>query len=125
MSDYHVITQSADKKTVMVIWHIPIPSANNSAGVNYRTALVDYLEWTTGKDPIESNCPNVTAGELTQIQAGELYELNQTYRFSSIDPPLSNPEKAAELDAEFTRLTTDGRNKFEVQLEWWGLNRDV
>ena len=125
MSDYHVLTQTARKKTVTAIWHIPIPVADNSAGVAYRTALVNYLIWTTGKDPIESNCPNITSAELTQIQAGELFELNNGYTFSSLDPGLSNPEKAAELDAEFTRLTTTAKNKLQTYLEWWGLNRDV
>ena len=126
MSNYHVTTQSPEGKRVEVIWHIPIPSGhNNSAGVDARVALVGYLTWTTKTDPIESNCPGITSGELAQVQAGELYELRRGYSFSSIDPGLSNAEKAAELDAEYARLSTAARTKLDVYLEWWGLARDV
>jgi|LGOV01.1.fsa_nt_gb hypothetical protein len=123
MSNYHVLTQSRQKKSVDVVWHIPVSNTNNSADVNYRTALVDYLVWTTGNDPILSDCPNITPAELTQIEAGELYELRKSYTFSRLG--LTNGQKATELDAKYTSLATTGLTRLQTFLEWFGLNRDV
>ncbi len=119
MSDYHILSQAADKKTVNVVFRIPIPDVNNQAGKSYRTALVEKLTRESGT--IESKSPFSTAEELTEVQNGEIYEVLTSKRFSSLS--LTNVQKRDELDAEFNMLKTEAINQLKTELEWWGYKR--
>ena len=123
MSNYHILTQAQDKKTVNVIFHIPIPDVVNAADKSYRLSLKEKLEFESPTGTIESSCPYITPAELTQMQNGEIYEILRSKRFSSLS--LTNAQKRNELDAEYNVLKTEARDELQVELEWWGLNRDV
>ena len=120
MSDYHIMAQSTDEKTVQVAFHISVPDAVNEAGVNYRAALVQQL---TIEGPIVSAYPNTIGAELTAMEAGELLEVVRSVRFSRLG--LTPAEKAAELDAEYAAVQASLLATKQVELEWWGADRDV
>lgn len=121
MSDYHVMNQSIDQKTVQVAFHIPVPDAVNEAGVNYRLALVQQL--TLDGAVIESAYPNTQGAEITLMEAGELLEVVRSVRFSRLG--LTPAEKAVELDAEYATVQASLLSDKQTELEWWGADRDV
>jgi len=123
MSDYHVLTVSPDKKTVTVVFRIPIPDETNQAGKNYRTALVEKLTHESPSGTIESKSPFSTSEELSQVQNGEVYEVLTSVRFSSLS--LTNAQRRDELDAKFEELKTKALAQLKTELEWWGYKRDV
>lgn len=123
MSDYHVLSQTRDKKMITVIFRIPIPNTNNAAGKSYRIALKEKLEHNLESGTIESCSPCTTPAELTEVQNGEIYELPRSKRFSRLG--LTNAQKRDELDAEFNMLQTEARNELQTELEWWGYKKDV
>lgn len=43
MSDFHVLQQAEDKKTIEVVFHFDVPATNNNAGISYQTAIVSFL----------------------------------------------------------------------------------
>ena len=120
MSDYHIMLQTWNKKELQVVFHISVPSLINNSGMTYRTAIKQNLEI---KGPITSFYPNTSANELTQIQNGEIYEVVKYVSFSKHN--LSTAEKASEIDEYFNKYKTDFLEKKKIELEWWGLNRDI
>ena len=73
--DYHVMAgnKSGNVITYQVAFHIPVPDTTNLVGINFRTILSRYIDTT-------SIVPNITAGEQTQLNAGELYEERVSFR---------------------------------------------
>lgn len=123
MANYHILTQHASEKMVDVIFRIPIPDVANSAGVSYRTALIDHLKHLQNTDTISSISPFADAAELSQVRNGEIYELRQSIRFSSL--ALTPAQKRDEIDARYNELITKARDVLQVRLAWWGLTRTV
>ena len=123
MSNYHILIQDLSEKTISIIFRISIPDVNNNAGIPYRTALIDYLKHSRGVDMISSISPFSDAAELQQVQSGEIYEVQQSVRFSSL--ALTDAQKADELDARYNELTTESLSKLQILLEWWELKRTV
>lgn len=123
MSNYHILTQAEDKKTISVVFHISIPDVVNAANKSYRLALKEKLEHASATETIESICPDITSAELLQVQSGEIYEITRSKRFSSLS--LTNTQKRDELDAEYNKLKTEALNELQTELEWWGFVRDV
>jgi len=123
MADYHVLTMSPDKKTVNVVFRIPIPDEKNKAGKSYRVALVEKLTHESSTGTIESKSPFSSSAELTQVQSGEVYELLTSVRFSSLF--LTNAQRRDELDAKFNELKTKIVNRLKTELEWWGYKRNI
>ena len=76
MSDYHITSADVFGNRFNVVMHFPVPDQVNDAGVNYRTAVVEYQ----GGAPIQSVLPSIGA-EQTQLDAGEIIERTiSTYR---------------------------------------------
>jgi len=123
MSDYHILTQDTSKKTATVVFRIQIPDVANSAGVLYRTALTDYLKYSRRVDTIASISPLTDAAELLQVQSGEIYEVRESVRFSSLS--LTPIQKRNEIDARYNELITEARDRLQIILAWWGLKRTV
>jgi hypothetical protein len=121
MSDYHVMSQSADLKTVQIVFHIPVPDVVNEAAINYRAALVQQL--TLDGAVIVSAYPNTIGAEITLLEAGELLEVVKSVRFSRLG--LTPAEKAAELDVEYAAVQASLLTDKQAELEWWGADRDV
>jgi hypothetical protein len=112
--------QTWNKKELQVVFHIPVPVLINNSGISYRTAIKQNLET---KGPIISLYPNTSASELSQIQNGEIYEVVKYVSFSKHN--LSSGEKAIEIDNYFNKYKIEFLEKKKIELEWWGLNRDV
>ncbi len=121
MSDYHILRQDEKKKTIEVIFHIPITATgSNSAGLSWPDAIVMDLG---GSANIVSELPGISAGEGTQLKAGSLYEIKQTVRFSIVN--LTNAQRKAEISAAFIDLTTRLIDEKKITLEWIGLGVDI
>ncbi len=119
-SNYHVmaITNDGSTNQVTVVFHIPIPIENNSGSHSLRDALSEYI----GGANFESVYPGTLAGELIQLQNGELYEYVETVQMEDSD---TNGQKQTAIDNMFTVLLTLVLNKTRNILEFWGLDRDV
>ena len=118
--NYHILNSRELDQSVRVAFHIPIPNANNSVGVNYRTALKQFKPFTA------SQVPWLTGTEVTQLQNGELYEYMGTvvYRVKA-----SDVDKQTIIDAEYNELRGGTKKsilkKLQAQLKYWGKDRNV
>jgi len=120
MSNYHVLNQHQKEHRVSVVFHVPIPDQNNFAGVNLRVAVKQFLESTV--ETITSQCPFIDAGELTQLQNGELFEFVDEI---DVDNLSTKAERKAQLDARFATISAIVAARVEKELDFWGLSINV
>lgn len=119
MADYHVLNTDRSGNALRVVFHIPVPDVTNDASYSIRTALV---EWQGGSASIESACPFITAGELTQMQAGEVYEI--VVELAS-NPSEDLPAKQTRLDAQHAAQVTEAQALITTALKYWGYDRII
>jgi hypothetical protein len=119
MSDYHILQADEYGNKFRIAFHVSIPDQNNDAGINYRTALVEYLG---GASAIQSIVKGIDGTELTQLQAGELIEIPEEF---NSNPNEDEPAKRARLDARYTTLVAETQSKYQKKLSYWGYERDV
>jgi hypothetical protein len=126
MGDYHILDQSISwtlgskgRDSVRVVFHIPVPNANNDVGVNYRVALVQYLEAQSETGTILSECPFITGPELTQMQAGEIHEVVESMPLVTGS---NDVEKRQEVADRFAVLVTEKQTELAQVLLFWGYN---
>ena len=74
MSDIHVLLAAETGDSIQVVFHFPVPDANNSVGVNYRTALVASGKGGTTTMTEGTGPGQIVSAEKTAIEAGEVYE---------------------------------------------------
>lgn len=117
MSNYHIMGGLADGNSYTVAFHLPVTSASNLVGVNYRTALIQSLGGSQA-----SSVPWIDAGEQAQLAAGELYEFSYRYATNPSDTLL---DKRAYLDTLFSALSTVVMGQIETRFAYWGYDRDV
>lgn len=120
MSNYHIRKTSDDLKTVSVVFHVPIPDANNTVGVNWRSALVLELG---GADAISSVLTDISTEEESAMKAGSIYEVSRTVRFSSLN--ITNAERLAEVEAAYTTTASEMIAEKQVTLNFMGKDGDV
>jgi hypothetical protein len=121
MSNYHVRAQNETERSASIIFHIPIPTENNGAGVALRTALSEYIKPQQDDGSFgefNSRLQGIDAGELTQLRNGELYEHYATMSFSEGD---TNAQKKTKIEDRYAALTTGALNKIRKILKFWGL----
>jgi hypothetical protein len=120
MSQWHGREGIPDGNTYRVIFHIPIPSANNRVGVNYRTALIGSGIGGTTVMTEGNGTGQIPTAEKNSIATGALLEVNET-----ID---TNPGETANalttrLNARFTELANVNGpflSELKRRLEYWG-----
>lgn len=117
MADYHVLTGSRDGNSYQIVAHFPVPSVNNEAGVNYRTAII---QWLGGSQP--SKCPFVTQSEQDQLNAGALLE--QVYTFHT-HPAETLQQKGVRLATLYNQQLALVSAELGALLAYWGLSVDV
>ena len=122
MSSYHVLTTNEKKDRVEVVFHVFVPNINNAAGVNLRTALVEYLEDQRGVSPIATIIPWDIGTELTDIQNGTLYEVRETVRFNA---HLPNLEKRDIIDQRFQEVANAEQDNIQHILRFWHMERSL
>lgn len=118
MSNYHILSADSAGNKFQVVFHVPIPDQLNDVDFSYRTALVDYQGGA-------SNIASVLANpgtELTQMQAGELYEVISDF---NSNPNESLAEKRTRLDIDFANVSSDALAELQTILSFWGYERDV
>ena len=121
MGDYHILTQDPKKKTVQVIFHIPIPSSGtNAAGISWQDAIATEQG---GASNIVSSLSDIASEEESALKAGALIEVVKTVRFSSTN--LSNDERKAEIEAAFEQAKKDVFTEKQIVLEWMGYEGNV
>lgn len=117
---WHLRAGQPDGNGFTVLFHISIPAANNRVGFSYQTALVN--SGLGGKTAMQSGtaADQITAAELAQIQAGQIYEYSLLV---PTNPGETTAQYAARLDALYTSLaSTTGPLIAELknQLQGWG-----
>lgn len=105
-----------------VIFHIPIPTGNNRAGLSYRAAIVASGVGGMTSMQTGTTAGKITAAELAQIQAGEIYE--------HVEPFFTSPGEAANalrdrVDLRYTALLAIVPARLQRQLTYWGFDRNV
>lgn len=117
MSDYHILTGSGDGNSYQIVVHFPVPNVNNEAGVNYRTAIIQWL----GGEQL-SQCPFIAQAEQDQLNAGAVLERVYTFNTRPNETLLQKAERLAALyKQELARVSADLR----ALLAYWGLSVDV
>ena len=117
MSDIHVL-EGNDNGEFQVVFHITIPDATNSVGINYRTALVNSgLGGTTSL--VEGTAPGqIAAAEKLQVEAGEIYEW--TSNFTVEGNGTTSIVARDLLRAKYTREAAIAISKLQNQLKYFG-----
>jgi hypothetical protein len=123
MASYHVLTGQDDGNAFRVVFHLPIPVANNRAGVAYRTALVNSgLGGTTTLPDGDGTGGTISAAEKTQVQAGQILEHAENF---PTNPGESAVQLQARIDARYAELTTVGLDRAQKRLTYFGFARSV
>jgi len=117
MADYHIRAADRYGNSFQIVMHFPVPNAANEAGVNYRTAIV---QWQGGA-PIQSQLPEIGT-EQAQLDAGELYE--RGYEFNS-NPQETPAQKQARLDQMWSEKRTVVQAELLKVLSYWGFERVI
>jgi len=134
MSNYHILIQSEDKKTITMALHYTVPVASqNEVGYLHRDLIamvrkVFITNPSTGLvvGSIESRVPYLAddfAAEYAQLQTGEVIEEITTYRFSILG--MTPIEKKAEIDAVWTVKQAETFAKLQAQLEFYHYDGDA
>ena len=118
MSDIHVLT--GDGETWSVVVHIAVPDADNSVGVNYRTALVNSgLGGTTSLTEDAGPGPGqISPAEKAQVEAGEVHEHRVGFLLES--GGTSEAEQRAALRALYTREKAAEIARLQRELRYFG-----
>ena len=135
MSNYHILIQSEDKKTITMALHYTVPVASqNEVGYLHRDLVamvrkVFVMNPATGLlvgGNIESRVPYLAddfAAEYAKLQTGEVIEEIVTHRFSILG--LTPLEKKAEIDAVWTAKQAETFAKLQAQLEFYHYDGDA
>lgn len=122
MANWHARVGSLDGNSFEILYHIPIPSANNRVGVNYRAALIGSGIGGTTKMTEGIAAGQITTAEKTQIVAGEVYEYTETI---FTNPGETDVQLQAKVDARYTTLVTVLQDQLQKRLTYWGHSHDV
>lgn len=124
MSDYHIMAGREDGNRYYVVFHFPVPSANNDAvpARTYQSALVEWLGEEGGVPNTTSIVPFIDGAEQTALHAGQLYEISDYF---NTHPGETLPEKIARLDVTFTTRAAETQDKVQEILRYWGHGRDI
>lgn len=120
MADFHVMQTSPDKDTATVAIHAAVPGGNNSVGVAWATALLEYLggsqstrvPWLAASNPTEA----------TQITNGEVYESVETTHF---DANATNAEKLSAMQSFVSTRQSQITSYLAEVLRFWGYDGSV
>lgn len=125
MSHWHARTGDRDGNSFEILFHVPIPSANNRVGVNYRAALVAAGLGGTTKMTEGVGAGLITTAEKAQIAGGELLELSQQV---ATFPGETAGQLQTRIDALYTALANVNGpliTAVKHQLDYWGHDRNV
>jgi len=114
--NFHILTMHSKKKTINLVFHIPIPSdGTNEAGLSWREAIV-YEQ--RGAENINSVLADITPEEESFLKSGALFEKQLDIRFSSTF--LTDSQRLEEIKAAFTEAQTTLLALKQLTLAWIG-----
>lgn len=125
MANMHILTQ--DRGLYRIAAHIAIPVGNNSAGVSWRTALINSgLGGSTVLIDGDGTAGTISSAEKSSIASGALYEdvgILEVVHDSSTGGSQTTQQLATIVDAYFTARTTAVLASLQAQLTWFGQTR--
>ena len=121
MANWHALTGTPDGNSYTVVYHIPIPSANNRSGINYRIALIGSgLGGTTVLPDGDGTLGTISSAEKTLITSGEVVEKVESF---ATNPGQDVTALAAAVTARHTALASVNGEfivALQKQLDYWG-----
>jgi hypothetical protein len=123
MSDYHVLQVNEKDDSITVVFHIPVPDANNAGGYNWRLALKESLEVNATDGIITSRVPNIGA-ELTDIQSGATMEVVVQITGFNADT-LTDQDKLTEVETQYPVISAKELADGQAKLKYWGKQGNV
>jgi hypothetical protein len=118
MANWHALTGSLDGNSFRIVFHIAIPSANNRAGVNYRTALINSgLGGRTVLPDGDGAGGTISASEKASIVAGAIYEYTEEF---ATNPGETAGALQARIDARYTALVALLQDQLAKRLTYFG-----
>jgi hypothetical protein len=119
MSNYHIISQSVDLKVADVVFHVPVPSGTNQAGIQWSEAIIQE-----NGGPPASVLHGVSQAESDAIAAGTLIEIAKTVRFSSAIS-LDDATRLEQVKTAYTATKNETLAARQIELGPTGLGGDV
>lgn len=118
MADWHALTGSPDGNAFRICFHIAIPSVNNRAGINYRTALINSgIGGRTILPDGDGTGGTISTTEKANITAGSVYEVVEDF---ATNPGEAAAALEARIDSYHTALTTRTQNNLAGVLTYFG-----
>ena len=119
MGKVHVLAGDRDGHEYNLAIHIPIGAGNNAAAQSWRTCLVnselgEATVLATGTGPGQ-----ISAAELSQVQAGEVYEVTASINIQGVGP--SNLGSA--VDELVAQISAEKLSELQKALNWFGVVR--
>ena len=115
MANLHILTRDGDEFNVVA--HVPVPNTNNSAGVNWRTALLrSGLGGTTRLPDGDGTGGTISAAEKASITTGAVYEVQTTIKPNQPDQQAND----AFLGAEYIKIRDITQYDLQAELKWFG-----
>ncbi len=120
MSQWHARDGVPDGNAYNVLFHVPIPSANNRVGVNYRVALVGSgIGGTTVM--VEGNGTGlITTAEKTSITNGSLLEVAETIHTHPGETAVALTTRINARYAALAEVNGSFLLNLRRRLEYWG-----
>lgn len=112
MSDIHILDKDTEHKTINCVFHIAVPTGNNSAGISWQTAVKNYFA------PVSIMAYNDTT-ENTGIEDGSIIEKSITVRFSSVS--ISDSDRLNEINAAYNKIKIEIITTLAEKLKFFGL----
>lgn len=116
MANIHVLAMDGSEFTAA--FHLAIPNTNNTAGVNWRTAVLRNGYGTTVLPDGDGTLGTISASEKSDIQSGAVVEIVETVK--PADGAFLN---GAALDAAHTAIRTKFLADFQARYARYGTTR--
>ena len=119
MASMHVLTQGGGQVTVVM--HIAIPSANNTVGTNWQTALIGSgLGGTTVLKDGDGTLGTILAAEKASIASGAIYEVVAQLQPEST---ASGAALVAWLNQQYAVRSGMALLNLQDRLKYWGYSQ--
>lgn len=119
MANLHVLTKTENDVTVAA--HIAIPATSNTAGVSWRTALINSgLGGATVLKDGDGTGGTISAAEKTQLATGALYEVVDQIHVSI---PSGAAAINAYLDSRYSEISARALAFLQDRLNYFGYSR--
>jgi hypothetical protein len=123
MANVHTLTIEPGGLFLLVS-HVAIPVGNNSAGLSWQTArLRSGASTATVLPDGDGTLGTISASEKSDLVAGTIFEVTSQFDVGADWESLTGPQKAARVDAEYTRLVGVTQAALQQRLRYFGFTR--